>query len=186
MNRRSIRIAAMFVLATAALPLQARPPLGLTGAWSFKLTTLAGQSTLLDGGGTRLVVPLGDGALYLGAGGYTSHEGPRLGGDLLGCMYGGLWGEYDFVPRRLVHLSLGLLAGGGMVGRMDEATGAMSASPMLVLEPELSVSLNLTSFLRLAAGLSYRLAVPFREVPGLGLARASAPALTLQLRPIAP
>lgn len=162
MNKSALRVAALIVWVSAALPLQARPALGVTGAWSFKLTSLAGQFTVLDGGGTRLVVPLGEGALYLGAGGYASHEGPRLEGDLLGGMYGGLWGEYDFAPRRLLHFSLGLLAAGGVVGRIDEATEVMSASPMFVLEPELTVSLNVASFLRLAVGASYRLAVPFR------------------------
>jgi hypothetical protein len=73
-----------------------------------------------------------------------------------------------------------------MAGRIDEAIDEMTSSPILVLEPELTVSLNLLDFLRLAVGVSYRLAVPFQEVPGLGLAEASAPALTLQLRPIAP
>lgn len=186
MSRTRLRVAALLLFVSAPLPLAARPPLSLTGAWSFKLTSLAGQFTLLDGGGTRLVVPLGEGAMYLGAGGYTSHEGPRLEGDLLGCMYGGLWGEYDFAPRRLLHLSLGLLAAGGMAGRIDEATDELTSSPILVLEPELTVSLNLLDFLRLAVGVSYRLAVPFQDVPGLGLAEASASALTLQLRPIAP
>jgi hypothetical protein len=64
----------------------------------------------------------------------------------------------------------------------------MTASPILVLEPELTVSLNVAAFLRLAVGVSYRLAVPFGEVPVLaaGGAEASAPALTLQLRPTTP
>jgi hypothetical protein len=84
-----------------------RGPRRLTtaGAWSFKLTTLGGQLGVLDGGGTRLL--LLDRRLFLGVGGYFSHEGPELGGDLIGCGYGGLWAEYDFRPQSPVHLSLG-------------------------------------------------------------------------------
>jgi hypothetical protein len=73
--------------------------------------------------------------------------------------YGGLWTEYIVAPRRRVHGSLGLLLGAGGVADHrygGEAGAGTESDPLLVLDPTLSLEINLADFMRLALSADYR------------------------------
>ncbi len=84
--------------------------------------------------------------------------------------YGGVEMEYVAMPNKLVHYSAMLLIGGGGVGYRDSLYMDQSseAKAVFVLEPALQVDLNVTTFMRVSIGASYR------YVSGTGLAGTSA------------
>ncbi len=153
---------------------------GLSGAWSFKITTLGGELALLDGGGTRLMF-LGR-RLLVGAGGYRSHEGPEADGKALGCMYGGLWTEYDLQPDAPVHLSFGGLIAMGGAGYEESGSGSFVSSGALMLDPEIHPQVNLTEIMRLSLGAGYRCLVLFDDLAGMDKRDFNGPAAIVQLR----
>ena len=73
--------------------------------------------------------------------------------------YGGVELGYVHRPDELVHVALGLLIGGGGVAwRRDGQSDGQVDDAFFVVEPEVDVVLNVTSFLRVAVGVSYRFA----------------------------
>jgi hypothetical protein len=78
--------------------------------------------------------------------------------------YGGLDLEYIASSNNLVHLSIGLLVGAGGVGyrndddnRYDDIIDdSHPKDAFFILEPNVQANLNVTSFFRIAAGVSYR------------------------------
>ena len=77
--------------------------------------------------------------------------------------YGGLILEYFHRPEALVHVSGSLLVGAGGATytrrhRHERDDPMMESSPFFVTEGSLLVNLNVTPFLRLSAGPSFRLA----------------------------
>ncbi len=111
----------------------------------------------------------GDHSLSLGGGGYglvSSHPvpDPDAAGwpgaeDLRARMgYGGFEVEYTNRSYRLVHWSASTLVGAGSVA-IERGNIPLTADEpsFFVLEPGLHAALNVTSFLRLHAGASYRL-----------------------------
>ncbi|HEY0705865.1 MAG TPA: hypothetical protein VGG33_03665 [Polyangia bacterium] len=83
--------------------------------------------------------------------------------------YGGFWTEYIFTPMRLVHGSIGaLIGGGGLTYQQDDTDDkAGSASDaVFVVEPNVTVELNVIKAMRLALFTSYRIV---RDVDLAGL-----------------
>lgn len=81
--------------------------------------------------------------------------------------YGGVRIGYALRPRRVVHGTLELLLGGGGARWSDAPNGdGRDSDGFLVLEPAVGAEVNLTPFLRLALGASYRQAVG-AELTGL-------------------
>lgn len=118
----------------------------------------AGAATLIGGRGE---VVLG-GSWGLGFGSYS------LASELLadqkgikrdiGMSYGGLVLNYSFFGRKLLYLNVEALLGPGQayaVSRLDGA--ARQYTNFWVLEPEISVMVNVTTDLRLGVGAGYRL-----------------------------
>jgi len=73
--------------------------------------------------------------------------------------YGGLLLEYYFFPHNIVHLSIGTMVGAGgllFAERMNGDQDDFEGDVLFVAEPEIGVYLNVTSFFRLGATLSYR------------------------------
>jgi hypothetical protein len=74
--------------------------------------------------------------------------------------YGGL--EMEFIPASndLLHLSVGLLVGGGGIGykpdNNDGINSMQKTNSFFVLEPNVNVNLNVTHYFRIAAGVTYR------------------------------
>lgn len=77
--------------------------------------------------------------------------------------YGGIWLEYIFLPGKLVHGSIGTLLGGGSVAysrvrRIERQSREVENDVIFVAEPVISLELNVSRFLRFAAGAGYRYA----------------------------
>jgi hypothetical protein len=133
------------------------------GGPAVKITRLNGETGVLVGGRGGWIV---NHKFVLGGGGYglvtnvkakttdSIHQNIELG-------YGGLDLEYIASSDDLLHLSLGLLIGGGGIAYKDENDNFMDAhhramKGFFVLEPNVAANLNVTHFFRLAAGLSFR------------------------------
>ena len=72
--------------------------------------------------------------------------------------YGGLYLEQMFAPSKLVHVSVGTLLGGGGASWMDRQDRRVQTPTdgFFVIEPELSIEVNVTRFLRIGLTGSYR------------------------------
>jgi hypothetical protein len=128
----------------------------------IKVTNINGENTVLVGGRGGWIV---NHSFVLGGGGYglvtdvkakvtdSIHQYIEMG-------YGGLELEYITSSNDLLHLSIGLLVGGGGIGYKYEDNNGLSTShnknSFFVLEPCIDANLNVTHFFRIAAGVSYR------------------------------
>ncbi len=70
--------------------------------------------------------------------------------------YGGAIFGYVHRPHELVHVSADVLIGGGSVGYSQRDIGFSLSNGFFVVEPELTVMMNVSHNLRAGAGLSYR------------------------------
>ncbi len=75
--------------------------------------------------------------------------------------YGGGMLELYFFPKSLIHISAGVLIGGGGVNfsekkEADDDCKDSHADSFFVVEPELNLFINVTRFLRIGVGASYR------------------------------
>lgn len=76
--------------------------------------------------------------------------------------YGGLFMEYNFMPKSLVNFSMGLTVGGGGYAfsdrnpNNDENSDERHAKGFFYIEPEVAAHINITRFCRVGAGVSYR------------------------------
>ena len=137
--------------------------ISIEGCATTKLTSFAGRAAWLDGGGTRLVIHH---RMLIGAGGCRSLVNPLEPG--YGGMYGGLWVEYQFLPRSPLRFSLGTILGVGAMGRVDPETGEYIIAPHLVMDPNANLVVQVTEFLSFAVGAGWRLAIPLRAVEDIG------------------
>jgi hypothetical protein len=105
----------------------------------------------------------------LGATGFMNefHYEPSLDRDVfLTGGYGGLYIEPILLPRLPVHLSFPVLLGFGGISFISvdndfNENFLEDSKAFLLIEPAAQVELNLTRFLRLAIGASYRMPTPF-------------------------
>lgn len=115
---------------------------GGRGGW------IINHSFIIGGGGYGLVNDVA--ALVPSSSGET----------LIGFGYGGLELEYIPVPYRLVNASFMLLIGGGglmyRVEGSDVNFDSHGGDAVFVLEPQVSVTLNVIRWLRISASMSYR------------------------------
>jgi hypothetical protein len=75
----------------------------------------------------------------------------------IGFSYGGLELDYSFFSRRLLYLNVGALIGPAQAFAVSRQEGAKREyTQFLVVEPEMSTMVNVTSNLRLGVGASYR------------------------------
>ena len=128
----------------------------------LKMTNINGENTVLVGGRGGWII---NHSFVLGGGGYglvpdvkakvsdSIHQYIEMG-------YGGLEIEYIASSNDLLHLSMGLLVGGGGIGYKhddnDMFTTSNNKNSFFVLEPNVNANLNVTHFFRIAAGVSYR------------------------------
>jgi hypothetical protein len=108
----------------------------------------------------------------LGGGGFglvTTHNAPsatpNYASDLrLGFGYGGVLGEWVYAADKIVHMSLGLLLGGGAAGYYHKGSNTgpdPEKNVFFIAEPEAAVEINATSFFRINIGASYRFTSAF-------------------------
>ena len=128
----------------------------------IKVTQLNSEDALLVGGRGGWII---NHTFVLGGAGYglvtnvkarqtdTVHQYIEMG-------YGGLDLEYIPASNNLLHLSVGLLIGGGGVGYKDEENDSFNSHHQMrgffILEPAANINLNVTHFFRIATGVSYR------------------------------
>lgn len=134
----------------------------------LKMGDIAGETGLWVGGRGGWIITIDEqNALSLGGGGYglvTEHDllDPNFGDTETDYRimdgYGGFELEYTNRSHRLVHLSLSSLVGGGalMVRDADFDDVMDDHDPYFVLEPAANIELNVTDFMRAAAGVGYR------------------------------
>ncbi|MCX6122972.1 MAG: hypothetical protein NTX44_15275 [Ignavibacteriales bacterium] len=128
----------------------------------LKVTNINGENSVMVGGRGGWII---NHSFILGGGGYglvtdvkskvsdSVHQYIEMG-------YGGLELEYIASSNDLIHLSIGMLVGGGGIGYKFEDNDAFNAShnknAFFVFEPNINANLNVTRFFRVAAGVSYR------------------------------
>jgi hypothetical protein len=128
---------------------------GGRGGW------IVGHRFVLGGGGFGMTTrpPAPEGA-------------PDVGEDLrLDFGYGGVWLEYILLPDKVVHATVGTLIGGGgtsytRVRRTEREDREVESDPVFVLDPVVSIELNVIRFMRVSAGVGYRY-VGSVNLPGL-------------------
>lgn len=162
---------------------------GYFGAPVLKAAEVQGNWALLLGG--RGGVVLGH-TLAFGVGGYIctefvnqdiyTYEGPP---DLL-FMYGGLEVEYVLFSHKLVHATgQALIGGGSLVEEQNDEWyhhgGNQIYDGFFVVEPGVSVELNVLSFFRVAVGAGY-LYVNGVELEGLANEDFSGPTAMVQFK----
>jgi NAD-dependent dihydropyrimidine dehydrogenase PreA subunit len=153
------------------------PRVGLVGTWSQKFSLVRGQLTRFDGGYTRLILKERWG---LGAMGYRTPGGAKLGANDFQMVESGVWVERFFDPSRRFSFSIGALTGIALVGYITPAE-ELVGSPAFLFNPEALGYLNLSDFVCLSASLGYRTALPLRPVPGLEYWDCNGPTLSLNL-----
>lgn len=142
------------------------------GAPVVKFTEVAGESAVLVGGRGGWII---NHMFVLGGGGYglSTHVDARTPGPFgeryLDFGYGGVILEYVIKSDRVVHGSLEVLVGGGAINhRRDwddsDWRGAPRADAVTVLEPGGTVDVNITTWFRASAGLTYRIVTGARRV----------------------
>jgi hypothetical protein len=155
-------ICAFSALAQEATLINGEIESGGFGGPVLKITTINGENAVMVGGRGGWII---NHSLVLGGGGYgmvtdvkakvsdSIHQYIEMG-------YGGLELEYIASSNDLVHLSIGVLVGGGGIGyKYDNTDGYNSMhnkNAFFILEPALNANLNVTRFFRVAAGVSYR------------------------------
>ena len=161
---------AFFLLLAFTLPAFAQEETLITGEIEsggfggpvLKITNINGENAVMVGGRGGWII---NHTFVLGGGGYglvtnvhakttdSIHQYIQLG-------YGGL--DMEFIPASndLLHLSVGLLVGGGGVGyKPNDKNGFNSMQnndTFFVLEPSVNINLNVTHYFRIAAGATYR------------------------------
>jgi len=124
------------------------------------------KDVLLVGGRGGVVI---NHCLIIGGGGWGIVNMPKfsnIGGNTVGYIeggYGGFLVEPIFMSKKLVHLSMPILIGGGELlyvkeinHDMDDPLNEIDSDPFFVLEPGIEVELNVIKFMRIAAGIRYR------------------------------
>ena len=105
-------------------------------------------------------------SLSIGGGGFglaTEHRMPVQSNpsvrELAAIGYGGFEMEYTNRTYRLVHLTASTLIGAGGITVRDDEVNISEDDPnaFFVLEPGIHTELNVTSFFRIASGITYRL-----------------------------
>ncbi|GJQ61925.1 MAG: hypothetical protein SCALA702_09780 [Melioribacteraceae bacterium] len=128
-----------------------------------KFAQVKGEFGLLVGGRGGWLI---NHSFVLGGGGYGLTNNIKTDININGSTrrvqygYGGVYLAHFFDPYKIVHVNIGLLIGAGATNISDgdyfdnEGTFDNSDS-FFALEPEVSLDLNVTSFFRVGAGISY-------------------------------
>ena len=131
-----------------------------------KIGDVAGSTGVWVGGRGGWIINLSDRhAISFGGGGYglvTEHPVRPIDSDnepIAMNGYGGFEIEYTNRSYRLVHLTVSSLIGGGGVMLRDHHYNNVNddMDRYFVFEPGLNAELNITKFIRISAGASYRL-----------------------------
>jgi len=154
------------------------------GAPEFKFSEVNGDFALYIGGRGGVII---NNSFIIGLAGYgvvTSHEledyhisGYADSSAYLRVGYGGLYLGYTINPHKVVHITTGLIIGGGGAlytrayahhdhdeDYRDRQKFTYESSPFMIIEPSIGAELNITKFMRFEVGASYKL-VSYLELP---------------------
>lgn len=138
--------------------------IGGFGGPVYRLTSVAGETMGMAGGGGSLLINRRLAIGGMGVGGRANVDAIIGGNPVRGEMdfgYGGLTLEYITRPSKLVHANYLLMVGGGGVSVWpdDSRPRHMSDSTEVfgVVEPQLAVELNVVRWMRIALTGGYRL-----------------------------
>ena len=128
----------------------------------IKVTNINGENAVIAGGRGGWII---NHSFVLGGGGYglvtdVNAKVKDLNHQYVEMGYGGLEIEYIASSDDIIHLSIGLLVGGGGIGYKHEDNEVFNTShntkSFFVIEPSADANLNVTRFFRIAAGASFR------------------------------
>lgn len=162
------------------------------GAPTIKYTTFNDQSAILLGGYAGVML---NSRIMLGAGAYAlvnNIEAPeKTPGDptqYWNMWYTGFVPEYTFKSNKLFHVAAGVLLGGGGVYKSERYHGldnedreGWDYSGFFVGEPHVNFEMNITNYLRVAIGGSYRF-VQGSNTAGITDSKLSGPAAHFTLK----
>jgi hypothetical protein len=140
---------------------------GGAGGPVVKLTYLNNTFCVLMGGYGGWII---NHTFLLGGGGYGLTTDVFASGQKLNFSYGGLVAEYIGFSDEVVHFKAGTLIGWG-----DAYLGPANVDNkgFFVLEPGADVEINIASFFRVCAGLSYRFVIGADTISGVSDASLS-------------
>ena len=136
--------------------------------------------------------------LMIGIGGYglvSRQDGFTADGEVdeankLHMGYGGLMLEYTFMQNKKIHMTSGLLIGGGAIENgygadYSDSPGSnfhtVSESTFTAFQPSVNVEANMTNWFRVAVGGGYRL-IHGSDIEGLTDKKLSAPSFGVTLK----
>lgn len=126
-----------------------------------KLTSLNNTFCVLTGGYGGWII---DHTFLLGGGGYGLATDVFVSGNKLQFGYGGLVAEYIYMSDALLHFKAGALIGAGSAHYDPDGSDAKG---FFVIEPGIDAEINITSFFRVNAGVSYRIVIGATGIAGL-------------------
>ncbi|UCB45976.1 MAG: hypothetical protein JSV25_00695 [Spirochaetota bacterium] len=140
---------------------------GGAGGPAVKFTYLNNTFCVLTGGYGGWII---NHMFLLGGGGYGLTTDIFVSGEKLNFGYGGLVAEYIGFSDELIHFKAGTLIGWG-----DAYLGPANVDNrgFFVLEPGADVEINIVSFFRVCAGLSYRFVIGANGITGVSDASLS-------------
>ncbi|UCB45342.1 MAG: hypothetical protein JSV25_14180 [Spirochaetota bacterium] len=140
---------------------------GGTGGPILKFTGVSDTFCVFLGGRGGWII---NHMFMLGGGGYGLVSDVFISGNKLHMGYGGFYAEYIINSDALVHFTIGSLIGLGNAHFDPEGSDSHS---YFVLEPEANVELNVVTFFRVCAGVSYRFTIGASGPAGLNDAALS-------------
>lgn len=140
---------------------------GGAGGPVVKLTYLNNTFCVLTGGYGGWII---NHTFLLGGGGYGLTTDIFVSGEKLNFGYGGLVAEYIGFSKEIVHFKAGALIG---LGDAHLGPADVDGRGFFVLEPGADVEINVVSFFRICAGLSYRFVIGATGISGVSDASLS-------------
>ncbi|MFO0583300.1 MAG: hypothetical protein U0229_13605 [Anaeromyxobacter sp.] len=159
-------------------------PMGGWGGPTVEFGEVNGQAGLFVGGRGGWLIARRFTIGGAGMGLVTPVDGPRavLAPRDLKVAYGGLWLETTFQPLELLHVTAGLIAGGGGADLTPDGEDyAVKSDGFFVVEPSVCLELNVGRTVRADLGATYRLVGGF-ALEGLDGKDLSGPALILVVK----
>ncbi len=163
-----------------------KAPISAYGTPLGRITAIDGKFAVMTGGYGGVLF---NKKLMLGAGGYSLANRIGVEGTTdhkWGMWYTGAVAEYVHHSDKLFHWSAGALIGGGGIsdrtGRDKGRDIVHNSGGFFVAEPFVNVELNITSYLRLVAGGSYRQILGTPSGMGISDAKLSAPGFHLGIK----
>lgn len=148
----------------------------------FKSTTIQGEPTFEIGGMGGATFTTGKHSVMLGGGGFgLVNELNSDNGDRLEMGYGGFIMGYTYDPESLVHVDTTILLGAGGITPIDSDNAIGPGKTFLITEVTAALEVNLTRFMEVGIGGSYRLTSD-PEISGLNSADLSNPGVFISFQ----